>query len=152
MRWLLLAFLIVPALEIGIFVWVCGSVGAWGVVGLILLTGIAGAAFARIQGLETLNRARLLMRNGQAPTEQLIDGICILVGGILLVAPGFITDIVGLLLVLPFTRAAFKVGIMRWITWKMSKGKIIFRKEIPFDKLPYLSHYSRLIKSICENE
>ncbi|HLS61191.1 MAG TPA: FxsA family protein [Virgibacillus sp.] len=128
MRWLLLAFLIVPALEIGIFVWVGGSVGAWGVVGLILLTGIAGAAFARIQGLETLNRARLLMRNGQAPTEQLIDGICILVGGILLVAPGFITDIVGLLLVLPFTRAAFKVGIMRWITWKMSKGKIIFRK------------------------
>jgi len=128
MRWLLLAFLIVPALEIGVFIWVGGSIGAWGVVSLILLTGIVGVVFARIQGLETWNRALHLMRSGQAPTAELIDGICILVGGVLLVAPGFITDLIGLILVLPFTRAPFKVALMRWLTWKMSKGKIIFRK------------------------
>lgn len=128
MRWLLLALLIIPALEIGVFVWVGGTIGPWWVIMLILLSGIIGITLAKQQGYETWIKAQQLMKNGQAPTEQLIDGICIFVGAVLLFAPGFITDVIGLLLVLPWTRNPFKMMIMRWIQWKISKGKIIYRK------------------------
>lgn len=128
MRWLLLALLIIPAIEIGLFVWVGGMIGPWWVVALIVLSGILGVALARKEGAETWINARKSMNQGQAPTAQIIDGFCIFVGAVLLFSPGFLTDIVGLLLVIPVTRKFFKLGIVRWIQWKVSKGAIIYRK------------------------
>lgn len=128
MRWLLLAFLIIPALEIGVFIWVGGIVGPWWVVMLIILSGIIGITLAKQQGYDTWIRARQSMNNGQVPTAQIIDGICILVGAVLLFAPGFITDIVGLLLVIPLTRNPFRQMLLKWIQLKVSRGRIIYRK------------------------
>lgn len=128
MRWLLLAFILIPALEIGVFIWIGGIVGPWWVVTLIFLSGILGITLAKQQGLETWHKARLFMQNGKIPTEQLIDGICILIGAIFLFAPGFITDIVGLFLVIPWTRKPFRIMLIGWVQWKISKGKIIYRK------------------------
>ncbi|WP_106496936.1 FxsA family protein [Lentibacillus sp. Marseille-P4043] len=128
MRWLLLALLIIPALEIGVFVWAGGIIGPWWVVFLILLTGIVGVTIAKQQGTETWMRARQLMTQGHAPTAEIIDGICIFVGAVFLFSPGFITDTIGFLLVLPWTRIPFRSWLQRFIKNKMNKGTIIYRK------------------------
>ncbi|AVQ99609.1 suppressor of F exclusion of phage T7 [Oceanobacillus picturae] len=128
MRWLLLSMLLLSGLEIGMFIWVGGMIGPWWVALLIILTGIIGVSLAKQQGVETWNKAQLSMRNGSAPTPYIIDGICILIGGIFLFTPGFITDIAGFILVIPYTRAPFKAYIGKLITKMMSKNTIIYRK------------------------
>lgn len=128
MQWLLLALIIIPAIEIGLFVWVGGMIGAWWVVVLIALTGILGVALAKREGAQTWVKARQSMSQGRMPAAEIIDGICIFIGGVLLFSPGFLTDVIGLLLVVPYTRNIFKLGIVRWIQVKVSKGTIIYRK------------------------
>ncbi|MGM8213577.1 FxsA family protein [Virgibacillus sp. W0430] len=130
MRWLVPALIVVPALEIGVFIWAGGWIGPWWVVALIILTGIIGIAFARQQGIKVWKRAMESMSRHQAPGNEIIDGICILIGAIFLFTPGFITDVVGFLLVLPWTRGSFKVIVLNWLTYYMAKnrGKIIYRK------------------------
>jgi len=91
-RWLFILILIVPALEIGVFIWAGDLIGGWSVIGVIILTGIIGASLARQQGMETLRRAQHNMSMGQTPTGEIFDGICILIGAIVLLTPGFITD------------------------------------------------------------
>ncbi|MBP2077354.1 FxsA family protein [Oceanobacillus polygoni] len=128
MRWLFLLLLFIPAMEIGVFIWVGGIIGPWWVVGLIILTGALGILIARHQGMDTWKRAQMRISQGQPPTEELLDGICILIGSVFLLAPGFITDTVGLILVLPFTRQLFKNWI-RLLMLKMAKsGTVIYRK------------------------
>ncbi|ASN05017.1 FxsA family protein [Virgibacillus necropolis] len=128
MRWLIIALLIVPAMEIGIFIWAGGIVGPWWVVGIIIFTGIVGVMIAKKQGAETWNRARLSMNSGQLPAEEIIDGICIFVGAVFLFTPGFITDTFGFLLVLPLTRNPFKNLIRAFIKSRLNKSTIIYRK------------------------
>ncbi|RKQ29905.1 FxsA family protein [Oceanobacillus halophilus] len=128
LRWLFLLLLILPASEIGVFLWVGGIIGPWWVVLLILFTGAVGVTIARIQGMETWNRARMIMNQGQAPTEQIIDGVCIFIGAVFLFSPGFITDTVGFVFVLPITRRPLKRFIFNVIKRKMDNGTIIYRK------------------------
>lgn len=128
MRWLLLALLIIPALELGVFIWLGGIIGPWWIITLIILSGVLGLSFAKRQGIEVWNQAQQSMNNGQMPTKQIIDGLCILVGAILLFAPGFITDVIGLFLIIPWIRYPFKNLLQKWIMWKVSKGTIIYRK------------------------
>ncbi|HLQ73361.1 MAG TPA: FxsA family protein [Bacillota bacterium] len=111
MRYLILALLIVPALEIGVFVAVGRSIGPWWVIFLIIFTGVIGLALAKYQGMETWKRAERAASKGQVPAEQIVDGICIFIGAVLLFAPGILTDIVGFLLVIPWTRKPFKYFI-----------------------------------------
>lgn len=124
---LLLAF-ILSALEIGVFIWIGGWVGPWWVVGLVLLTGGVGFYLAKQQGIETWNRAQVSMQRGEAPTSYIIDGICILIGAVLLVTPGFISDIVGFLLVIPITRKLFNQRIEKFIKYLFNKRTIIYRR------------------------
>lgn len=129
MRWFLLALLIVPALEIGVFIKVGGMIGPWWIVMLILLSGIVGITLAKREGTGIWMRAQQSMKHGQAPTTEIIDGICILIGAVFLFAPGFITDTIGLFLIIPLTRHPFKLYIKKWIMWKLSKGTtIIYHK------------------------
>ena len=128
-RWLLLLILIVPALEIGIFIWAGGIIGPWWVIFFIILTGVIGAALAKREGLETLNRARTEMSYGQLPAEQIFDGICILIGAVVLLTPGFITDTFGFLLLLPGTRTPIKRRLQNILQAMLDKGTItIFRR------------------------
>lgn len=128
MRIIFLALIIIPAIEIGIFVWVGGMIGPWWVVSLIVLSGILGVALAKKEGAQTWIKARKSTKKGQMPAAEIIDGICIFIGAVLLFSPGFLTDIVGLLLVIPYTRYFLKLGIVKWIQSKVSKGAIIYRK------------------------
>ncbi|AXI09669.1 membrane protein FxsA [Oceanobacillus zhaokaii] len=128
MRWLIIALLIIPAAEIGVFIWLGNMIGPWWVVFLVLFTGIAGVAMAKKQGTDTWNRARTMMKQGHPPGEAMIDGVCIFFGSILLFSPGFISDIVGILLVLPYTRRPIKQWIFHYLKRKMKNGTIIYRK------------------------
>lgn len=128
MHWLLILLIIVPALEIGLFIWIGNLIGGWWVVLLIFLTGASGLILAKKQGLETWRNAQQSLYTGHAPKEQILDGICIFIGAILLFAPGFMTDTIGLLLILPWSRNLFKIYFMKWLMKWMSKGRIIYRK------------------------
>ncbi|MCZ0704665.1 UPF0716 protein FxsA [Natronobacillus azotifigens] len=128
-RWLFLLILIVPALEIGVFIWAGGKIGGLSVIGLIILTGLFGATLAKQQGTETLRRAQTNMNTGQLPAEEIFDGICILIGAIVLLTPGFITDIFGFLLLLPVTRNPLKVWLKAIVQQMINKGSVtIYRR------------------------
>ncbi|MYL34142.1 membrane protein FxsA [Pontibacillus yanchengensis] len=128
-RWLLLLIIIVPAMEIGILVWAGNLIGPWWVILLIISTGILGAYLAKQQGLETLNRARDNMQMGMTPQDELINGVCILIGAAVLLTPGFITDAIGFTLLLPVTREPIKKGLMKVVRRMMDNGTItVFRK------------------------
>ncbi|MBY7143849.1 FxsA family protein [Virgibacillus sp. NKC19-3] len=128
MRWLLLTLLVLSALEIGVFIWIGDMIGPWWVVVIIVLTGIIGVMFAKQQGIEVWRRASFSMNNGEAPTAYIIDGICIFIGAVFLFTPGFITDAVGFLLVIPVTRKLFKNSIWKVIKRMMDKNTIIYRR------------------------
>lgn len=128
MRFIILALLIVPALEIGVFIWAGSIIGPWWVVGLILLTGFIGIAIAKQQGMETWFRARQAINMGQPPAEEIVDGICIFTGALLLLTPGFLTDIVGFILLLPLTRFPIKRFLRRVFSKMMQNGFIIYRR------------------------
>jgi len=98
------------------------------VVILIIFTGIVGAALVKHQGMETWKSAQLAIYNHEVPRNQIIDGICIILGGISLLTPGFVTDFLGFLLVLPWTRRPFKRLIGFIMMKKIAKGKIVYRR------------------------
>lgn len=128
MRWVILTLLIVPILEIAVFVWAGSTFGAWWVIGLILLTGLIGIAFAKQQGIETWRSAQQSLRAGHYPTEQIVDGICILVGALLLITPGFITDALGFMFLLPWPRQLVKAYIQKLLKYMLSKGTFVYRR------------------------
>lgn len=123
LRFLLPIFIIVPAIEIGLFILAGKTIGAFSTVLLIILTGLAGAYLAKRQGIEALKKVQEQWRSGQPPGNAMLDALCVFIGGVLLLAPGFITDIVGLLLLLPITKS-----LVRPILIKMLK-KIFLRKN-----------------------
>jgi len=125
---LLTIFVLVPAIEIVLFIWTGGHIGVWSVFALILITGILGTLVVRHEGTETLRRAQLAMQSGDIPTEQLLDGICIIIGAVLLITPGFFTDAVGFLIVFPLTRHPFKLLLKRIIKKSIEKGNFIYRR------------------------
>lgn len=123
-RIMLAIFIIVPAIEISVLIALGHFVGGWTTFGLILLSGFLGVYFAKREGRKVLEYAKFEWSQGQLPAQHLLDGICIFLGGILLITPGFITDIFGFLLVFPYTRPIFKVMLLALIQRQISKGNI----------------------------
>ena len=119
MRYILLLIIAVSTAEIGVLLLSGNLIGVWPTVAIILLTGVLGAYLAKKQGLETIRKAQEQMRYGQMPKDAILDGICVLVGGVFLLTPGFITDITGLLLLTPATNLFFKKliikGFRKWM-------------------------------------
>jgi UPF0716 protein FxsA len=125
-RIFLLLIIVVPAFEIGILIYSGNVLGIPPTIALILITGVIGAWLAKREGLETIRLAQVQIQNGQLPGEAIMDGICILVGGTLLLTPGFITDTVGFLLLIPATRAIVKKWLRKFIQNKINNGQFIY--------------------------
>ncbi|SET79341.1 UPF0716 protein FxsA [Salinibacillus kushneri] len=123
-RFVFLFIVIMSALEIGVFMWLGHVFSIWFVVLGIILTGIIGAFLAKQQGLETLSRARDHMEYGRFPKEEIFDGLAILIGAILLFTPGFITDIIGFILLFPITRKPIKKWMKDIFRNMINKGTI----------------------------
>ena len=105
-----LLIIIVPIIELWVIVVVGSRIGILNTLALLILVSIAGAILLKREGIATWRKLQATMARGEVPTEEVTDGALILLGGALLLTPGFVTDIVGLLFVFPGTRAAIKVG------------------------------------------
>jgi UPF0716 protein FxsA len=129
-RILVIAMIVIPALEIWGLFQMGKLIGGWQTFALILLTGFIGAALARREGRRVWEYAQFQLRQGQVPAEAILDGICIFAGGIFLLTPGFLTDVLGFVLVFPLTRPAFKAWILIFIKKQLGNGnfQLFWRK------------------------
>ncbi len=115
---LALLFILVPILELVILIRLGQFVGLWPTVAIVLLTGAVGAALARLEGLRVLLQFQREVASGRLPGQAILDGISVMIGGVLLLTPGFLTDIAGLSLLFPPTRR----WIQRFVRKRLEKG------------------------------
>jgi UPF0716 protein FxsA len=111
-------FVVVPLLELALLVWIGQWIGVVPTVGIVAATGLLGAWLARSQGLRTLTELQLRAARGEIPAQAMMDGAAILVGGLLLLTPGILSDILGFALLLPPTRRV----LQRWAGERMARG------------------------------
>ncbi|MFC0473276.1 FxsA family protein [Halalkalibacter kiskunsagensis] len=124
-RLLLLLIIIVPALEIAVLILSGNVIGVWPTIFLIILTGVLGAWLAKKEGLQALRLVQLQTQQGQLPSGVLLDGICILIGGVVLLTPGFITDAIGFFLLIPVTRTIAKGFLLKLFHQMIKNGNFM---------------------------
>ncbi|MEY9868669.1 UPF0716 protein FxsA [Peribacillus sp. B2I2] len=124
MKYFLLFIIAMPVVEIIVLLLSGNMIGFWPTLFLIVATGLIGAYLAKRQGMETWKKAQEQIRYGMMPGNEIIDGICIFIGAALLLSPGLISDIMGLILVFLPTRNLLKPIVIRFIMNRMNKGKV----------------------------
>ena len=112
---LFVAFTIIPIIEIYLLIEIGSMFGALTAVTLVILTGFLGAFLARMQGLQTLYRIQESLREGRMPSGELLDALLIVIAGLVLITPGFLTDSAGFMLLIPATRNSIKYWLRRQI-------------------------------------
>jgi UPF0716 protein FxsA len=123
---LLLAFLLVPIAELYVIIQIGQAIGVVPTLALLVIDAFLGAALARSQGRVAWARFNRALAAGRVPARETFDGAMIILGGALLLTPGFITDVVGLALLIPPTRALIRHGVARLarrrvaFTWRVS--------------------------------
>jgi UPF0716 protein FxsA len=108
---LLLLLAVVPVVELFILIKIGSHIGALNTIFLIIITALLGVFLMRLEGLRTLGKIQNSLAQGQIPAEELLDGVLIFAGGILLLTPGVLTDLFALVLLIPYSRTHFK----RWL-------------------------------------
>ena len=126
MNSLLITLILIPIIEIYLFIGIGGQIGAFNTISLIFITAIIGVIYARYEGLNTLRSGFSQLIKNEAPVYEIISGAAIAFAALLLIVPGFATDLIGFLLIFPLTR-------------KLIFGKIInkFKNETKIKK-PYI--------------
>src|SRR5436190_9330412 len=119
---LVLLFIVLPVAEIYVIIKVGEAIGVLPTIGLLILDGFLGAALLRHQGRAAWRRFNEALAAGRIPAREVFDGAMVIVGGAFLLAPGFITDVIGLLLLIPPSRALF-----RGIVARMARRRAVFR-------------------------
>lgn len=112
---LFILFALMPILEIALLINVGDAIGGWNTVAIVILTAIVGAHLVRKEGLHTLFTAQTKLNQGELPGQQMAEGLLLVIAGVLLVTPGFITDIIGFTLAMPLTRPAIARSLMKQI-------------------------------------
>ena len=134
--WLLVAFIAVPLIEIGLFIQVGGLIGLWPTLAIVLLTAIAGSWLVRMQGALALAELRGSLNELRDPTEPIAHGALILLAGALLLTPGFFTDTMGILLLIPPVRSllsrsrASRVWVLRFPVGRMPPRRHPWRRAV----------------------
>lgn len=126
--WPLLLLIAAPALELWGIMKVSSWIGGGAALLLMLLTAAMGVYWARKEGLRVLLEAQRQMQSGQIPGQMMIDGLCVLLGGVLLIIPGFFSDLIGISLIFPWTRPYYRKLILGWIEARMRNGSITLRR------------------------
>ncbi|SIT84998.1 UPF0716 protein FxsA [Edaphobacillus lindanitolerans] len=127
MKWLFILFIVVPTSELAVLLYTGSKIGVMPTIAIILLTAALGAWLAKSQGLKAWRELQRRASAGEPPGDAVLDGLFILFGGILLLLPGLITDILGLLFLLPPTRRAFKPVLYRQLRKRMKNGVVVIR-------------------------
>ncbi|MGM0425256.1 MAG: FxsA family protein [Thermodesulfobacteriota bacterium] len=126
---LFLAFTLIPVAEIYVLIKLGGVFGALNTILLVLLTAFAGAYLAKMQGLKTMLQIRHNLDQGIMPAEEMVDALLIFAAGVVLLTPGFITDLVGLAVLFPPTRYYIKIWLRRMLKDKVGRHRV------------YIDHY-----------
>ncbi|RXT04174.1 FxsA family protein [Ammoniphilus sp. CFH 90114] len=126
MKFLVAILIIVPAIEIWGLITAGQAFGWLPTLALVILTGVLGAWLAKQQGLQIFQLAQAQLQRGELPGEAILDGILIFAGGLVLLTPGFFTDAMGFILLIPATRGMVKVYVKRWLLNNIQNGKISF--------------------------
>jgi UPF0716 protein FxsA len=121
---LFLLFTIVPVIEIYLIIRVGSLIGALPTVLLLLALSSAGAWLVRAQGFALMRRIQAELAEGRLPAAELLDGAMVLVGGVLLLTPGFFTDLLGLFFLIPATRTLIKQFVRLWLQRRLDRGTI----------------------------
>jgi UPF0716 protein FxsA len=118
--WLLFAlFIVVPLVEIYVIIQVGQAIGPWWTILLLVLDSILGSWLIRREGSRAVQALREALDSGRMPAKELADGALILIGGTLMLAPGFVTDGFGILMILPFTRPFFRRALTRVVASRL---------------------------------
>jgi UPF0716 protein FxsA len=126
---LLALFIAVPIAEIYVIVQVGHSIGALNTLLLLVVVSVLGAWLVKVQGLSVLARIEQRARAGQVPTNELVDGLILLLAGVLMLVPGFITDALGIVLILPPTRAGVRHLLLRRYRRRIDNGTYTSRNN-----------------------
>ncbi len=111
--WLALVFLVVPIIELVVIIQVGQVIGAWYTVALLVAISVVGAWLVKREGLGVIRRFRRQLEAGSIPGREIVDGVLILFAGALLLTPGFLTDLFGILLLVPPVRAVIRTAVLR---------------------------------------
>ena len=122
-------FIVVPVIEITVLIEVGEQLGAFTTVALVILTAAVGASLVRSQGLQTLMNAQKKMQQGEQPGQEVIEGVMLAIAGVMLVTPGFVTDFLGLVLLLPFSRQFFANKLLARIIIKNMASQQPFNQD-----------------------
>ncbi|KAA1429509.1 FxsA family protein [Nocardioides antri] len=117
---LFVAFVVVPLVEIYLVIQVGQTIGPWWTIGLLILDSLVGAWLVKREGRRAWTALRTALASYRPPARELADGALILIGGTLLLTPGFATDVVGFLLILPFTRPIFRRALSAYVGSRMT--------------------------------
>ena len=116
---LVVLFIVVPIAELAVLIQIGQLIGIWWTIALLVADAVLGSMLARSQGRATWRRFNEALRAGRPPTREVMDGALVLFGGALLLTPGFISDILGVLLLLPPTRALVRAVLVRRFAGRM---------------------------------
>jgi UPF0716 protein FxsA len=116
---LVLAFVVVPLAEIYVLIQVGQVIGAWWTILLLVLDSLLGAWLIRREGGRAWTAFTTALSSGRMPAREIADGALILVGGTLMLTPGFVTDLVAMFLILPFTRPVARRALTTWVTRRL---------------------------------
>ncbi|MGK7377987.1 FxsA family protein [Planococcus sp. 1R117A] len=127
MKWLFLALILVPTLELALLIWAGGKIGFFVTLAIILGTGLLGAYLAKKQGLKAIRDIQESFSRFQPPGDHLMNAAFVLVGGVLLLTPGFISDAIGLTMLFKPTQKAYKPLVYKLIQKNMKNTRVIVR-------------------------
>jgi UPF0716 protein FxsA len=123
---LLLMFTLIPLAELYLLIKIGGLIGALPTILIVIGTGVLGAYLARQQGFHVWGRIQTEMQMGRFPAEEMLDGLLIFAAGVVLITPGVLTDITGILILIPLTRFHIRNWIKRKLQRMMDNGNITF--------------------------
>jgi len=138
---ILIAFIALPLVDLYVLLLVAGRIGFLETVALVIATGVAGGALAKIQGVQTVRRLQYRMASGESPSAELADGALILFGAALLITPGLITDGIGFALLLPFVRPYIRSGLSSYLSEKVQRGDVVIEVEPQYPENPEEDDY-----------
>lgn len=128
-KWIWAGAFLVPAVELFGFIFVAEQVGAFKTLLLMMATSVLGLLMMRFEGQKVLQDSKAQMEAGKVPGRTMLDGLCIFFGGLMLILPGFVLDIVGFILVFPLTRPIPRAFMLKWIEKRMKNGSITYYRR-----------------------
>ena len=145
-RVLFVLFIIIPIIEISVLMQVGELLGMWPTIGIVILSAWIGAKYVRQQGIATLQSVQTKMAQGEMPSSEIVMGLMLLVAGVLLVTPGFVTDIFGLSLLVPSIRHAIATFVQKHLMWQETTQAQAFILEILMKTMSFPNHQVQKIK------